>query len=144
MLEIGILGYGLLPRPLSDRLIVRRDEAPTHVGSIALPDSARGAVDLKAQTGIVLAIGPGVKATYRSAETGKLIMRGPTTVKVGDRVVFSRYTGGDLPGYPGCIMFRECDVLATIDHEAQAQAGDAQKRWGVGSTRRHDQEQAPR
>ena len=68
-------------RPLADRVIVKRLENETTTASgIVLPDNAAE----KPDQGEVLAVGPG------RVEDGKTIAM---TVKVGDTVLFGKYSG---------------------------------------------------
>lgn len=72
-------------RPLQDRLVVKRtEEATTTKGGIIIPDTAKE----KPAEGKVVAVGKG-----RVADDGKLI---PMEVKVGDRVLFSKYGGNEV------------------------------------------------
>jgi chaperonin GroES len=69
-------------RPLADRVIVKRVENETKTASgIVIPDSAAE----KPDQGEVLAVGPGKKN-----DKGELIAM---NVKVGDRVLFGKYSG---------------------------------------------------
>ncbi len=95
-------------RPILDRIIARRDEAPEMAGSIHIPEAAQKSTEMKAQTGVVLAVGSGLKP--EGSPIG-------VDVSPGDRIAFSRYTGGDVPGHPGCIILRETDVLAVLEGE---------------------------
>jgi len=70
-------------RPLGDKILVKRDEAATKTDSgIFLPESAKD----KPKQGKVMAVGNGIlnkdKGTYV-----------PFTVKKGDTVIFSSYSG---------------------------------------------------
>ena len=92
-------------RPLQDRIIVKRvEEEERTKGGIIIPDSAKE----KPQEGEVKAVGPG-----KVNEEGKKI---PMEVKVGDRVLFSKYSGTEikLEGEEHLIM-REDDVLGVIE-----------------------------
>jgi len=72
-------------RPLRDRLLVRRiDEEEKTKGGIIIPDSAKE----KPQEGEVVAVGSG-----RINESGKSV---PLDVKVGDRILFSKYSGTEV------------------------------------------------
>lgn len=62
--------------------IVRDNIEKTNEGAFFLPDSVKN----RAQTGIVLAIGPG----YLDLVTGKFI---PTTLKKGDKVFLKEFSG---------------------------------------------------
>jgi chaperonin GroES len=72
-------------RPLGDKVVVEsvEEEAKTS-GGIFLPDTAKQ----KPQEGKVVAIGTG-----RVLEDGS---RAPMAVKVGDRVVYSKYGGNEI------------------------------------------------
>jgi chaperonin GroES len=70
--------------PLHDRVLVRRlEEKETAKGGIIIPDTAKE----KPQEGEVMAIGAG------KIEKGHRI---PLDVKVGDRILFGKYTGNDI------------------------------------------------
>jgi chaperonin GroES len=93
-------------RPLHDRLIVKRleDQEQRSAGGIIIPDTAKE----KPQEGKVLAVGAGKKN-----EDGKRL---PLDVKVGDRVLFGKYSGSDIKidGEEHFIL-REEDVLAVLE-----------------------------
>ncbi len=85
--------------PLSDRVIIEPAAAETKTASgIFIPDTAKE----KPQKGIVLAVGNGKKDE-------------PMTVKVGDTVLYGKYSGTELKleGKDYLIM-REDDILAII------------------------------
>ena len=93
-------------RPLHDKILVKRDEAETKTSSgIYLPETSKD----KPKTGTIEAVGDGALNT----ETGARI---PLTVKKGDRVIFSSYSGTEvkLDGTDLLIM-SEDDILAVID-----------------------------
>ena len=88
-------------KPLSDRVVVEPAAAETKTaGGIYIPDTAKE----KPQKGTVLAVGPGK-------------VDEPTTVKVGDVVLYGKYSGTELnvEGKDLLIM-RESDILAIINH----------------------------
>jgi chaperonin GroES len=91
-------------RPLQDRLLVRRlgSEERTK-GGIIIPDTAKE----KPQEGEVIAVGNG-----KVLENGTVL---PLDVKVGDRVLFSKYAGSEvkIEGEEYTIM-REDDVLGVV------------------------------
>ncbi len=92
-------------RPLSDRILVERvEEDEKTKGGIIIPDTAKE----KPAEGKVVASGNG-----RMGEDGKLL---PMDVKVGDRVLFSKYGGTEvkIDGIDYLIM-RQDDVLGVID-----------------------------
>jgi chaperonin GroES len=68
-------------RPLHDRVVVRRIEEEKTAGGIIIPDTAKE----KPMQGEVIAVGPGLRD-----ESGKLA---PLNVKVGDRVLFGKWSG---------------------------------------------------
>lgn len=92
-------------RPLYDRILVKRVESPTvSRGGIFLPESASE----KPSEGEILATGQG-----RLADDG--VIR-PLAVKVGDRVLFSRYAGNEIKvdGQERLIL-RENEVLGIVE-----------------------------
>ncbi len=92
-------------KPLADRVLVKRiEEEEVRKGGIIIPDTAKE----KPQKGEVIAVGPG-----RVDENGKRI---PMEVKVGDKVIFSKYAGSEvkIDGEEYLIM-REDDILAIIE-----------------------------
>jgi|SRR5277367_510475 len=91
-------------RPLYDRVIVKRTEEQESVrNGIIIPDSAKE----KPQEGDVIAIGRG-----KRLDDGQLV---PLDVKVGDRILFGKYSGSEtkVEGTEYIIM-REDDVLAVL------------------------------
>jgi chaperonin GroES len=97
-------------RPLHDRVLVRRveQEAKT-TGGIIIPDTAQE----KPMEGDVIAVGPGVRG-----EDGQVH---PLDVKVGDRVLFAKWSGTEvkIDGEELMIM-KESDVIGIIDGGAAA------------------------
>jgi len=92
-------------RPMQDRIIVKRvDEETKTAGGIFIPDTAKE----KPQQGEVVAVGKGKKT-----EDGKII---PMDVKVGDKVLFGKYSGTEikLEGQDYLIM-REDDILGVVE-----------------------------
>ena len=92
-------------RPLHDRIIVKRLDQETKTASgILLPDAATE----KPDQGEVLAVGNG-----KILEDGKVR---PLDVKVGDRVLFGKYSGQTVKvdGEEYLIM-REEDVMAIVE-----------------------------
>jgi chaperonin GroES len=97
-------------RPLYDRIVVKRiEEKETVRGGIIIPDSAKE----KPQEGEVMAVGSG-----KRTEEGKII---PLDVKVGDRILFGKYSGNDIviDGEEYMIM-REDEVLGVLDTAPKA------------------------
>jgi chaperonin GroES len=91
-------------KPLADRVIVKKLEAEEKTsGGIVLPDTAKE----KPQQGEILAIGPG-KLDDKST-------RQPMEVKVGDKVLFAKYSGTEvkIDGIEYLIL-AERDILAVV------------------------------
>ncbi|HAW45501.1 MAG TPA: co-chaperone GroES [Sutterella sp.] len=92
-------------RPLHDRVIVKRLDTE-HVTSsgIVIPDNAGE----KPDQGEVLAVGPG-----KRDDAGKLL---PMDVKVGDRVLFGKYSGQTVKvdGVEYLVM-REEDIMGVLE-----------------------------
>jgi chaperonin GroES len=93
-------------RPLHDRILVRRleDEGEQRIGGIIVPDSAKE----KPQQGEVIAIGNG-----KIKEDGERL---PLDVKVGDLILFGKYTKQEV-SVEGeeYLILREDEVLAVLD-----------------------------
>ena len=92
-------------RPLHDRVIVKRiEEERKSAGGIVIPDTAAE----KPDQGEIVAVGKGKKD-----DNGKLI---PVDLKVGDRVLFGKYSGqtvrvkGDE-----LLVMREEDLMGVIE-----------------------------
>jgi len=92
-------------RPLHDRVVVRRmEEERTSAGGIVIPDSATE----KPIQGEIVAVGK-----------GKILDSGesrPLDVKVGDRVLFGKYSGTEvkLDGNDFLVM-REEDIMGVVE-----------------------------
>jgi len=92
-------------RPLQDRVIVKRlEEKEKTKGGIIIPDTAKE----KPMQGEIIAAGKG-----KVQEDGKA---SPLDVKVGDKVLFSKYAGTEvkIEGEEYLIM-REDDILGVIE-----------------------------
>ena len=92
-------------RPLQDRVVVRRmEEELTSPGGIVLPGSATE----KPIQGEVLAVG-----------NGKVLDSGesrPLDVKVGDRVLFGKYSGTEVKiDGEELLVMREDDIMGVIE-----------------------------
>ena len=91
-------------KPLADRVVVKPlEESEQMRGGLYIPDTAKE----KPSQGEVVAVGPG----KISDEGARLEM----DVKVGDRVLYGKYSGTDvtLDGVEYLIL-RESDILAVI------------------------------
>ena len=91
-------------RPLHDRILLKRiEEQEVKKGGIIIPDTAKE----KPQEGEVVAVGEG-----RRLESGE---RQPMDVKVGDLVLFGKYSGTDVMiEDEEYLILREEDVFAII------------------------------
>ncbi|NLR94204.1 co-chaperone GroES [Flammeovirga agarivorans] len=86
-------------KPLADRVLIEPAEAETQTASgLFIPDNAKE----KPQRGTVVAVGNGTKDE-------------PLTVKVGDTVIYGKYSGTEL-NLEGndYLMMREADILAIV------------------------------
>lgn len=93
-------------KPLGNRVIVEPAESEeVTAGGIVLPETAKE----KPQKGTVLAVGPGDRD-----EDGNYI---PMDVKVGDVVLFAKYSGTEvkLDGKK-LLILRESDLLAIVQN----------------------------
>jgi chaperonin GroES len=97
-------------RPLYDRIVVKRiEEQETTRNGIVIPDSAKE----KPQEGEVMAIGKG-----KRLEDGTMV---PLDVKVGDRILFGKYSGNEIKlESTEYIIMREDDVLGVLNVVPQA------------------------
>ena len=98
--------------PLHDRVLVRRlEEKETAKGGIIIPDAAKE----KPQEGEVMAIGAG------KMEKGRRV---PLDVKVGDRILFGKYTGNDINiDDQEYLILREEEILVKLSRMAKSAAG---------------------
>ncbi|ADL07060.1 co-chaperone GroES [Thermosediminibacter oceani] len=91
-------------RPLGDRIVIKVLEKEEKTkGGIVLPDTAKE----KPQKGEVIAVG-----------TGEIIdgKRVPLEVKVGDKIIFSKYAGTEVKfDDEEYLILRQSDVLAIIE-----------------------------
>jgi len=95
--------------PLHDRVLVRRlEEKETAKGGIIIPDTAKE----KPHEGEVMAVGAG------KIEKGKRV---PLDVKVGNRILFGKYTGNEiLVDDQEYLILREEEILAKVSGMAKA------------------------
>ena len=91
-------------KPLGDRVVVKPlDKEEVTKGGLVLPDTAKE----KPQEGEVIAVGPG-----RVSDDGKRI---DMEVKVGDKVVYSKYAGTEYKEDEiEYLIVRESDILAKL------------------------------
>lgn len=91
-------------RPLHDRVVVRRvDSEEKTAGGIILPDTAQE----KPSEGEIVAIGSGARD-----ESGKQV---PMDVKVGDRVLFGKWSGTEVKvNGQDVLIMKESDIMGVI------------------------------
>jgi chaperonin GroES len=90
--------------PLGDRVFVKVSPSEEKTaGGILLPDTAKE----KPQVGEVMAVGPGKRNDDGS--------RSALEVKVGDKVLYSKYAGTDVKlGGDDYVLLSEKDILASV------------------------------
>jgi chaperonin GroES len=93
-------------RPLFDKVLVKRNEEPLKTkGGLFLPENS---TKEKPVEGTVLAVGNG-----RVGDDGKTT---PLTVKVGDKVVFGKYSGTEIKvDGEDRLILREDDILGVLE-----------------------------
>ena len=91
-------------RPLDDRVVVKPlDVEEKTAGGLVLPDTAKE----KPQTGEILAVGPGKR--------NKDGDRAPLAVKVGDQVIYGKYSGTEIKVEGEELkILRESDILGKL------------------------------
>jgi chaperonin GroES len=92
-------------KPLADRLVVEPiEQEDVTAGGIILPETAKE----KPQQGTVIAAGPG-----RTDDEGDRIAM---EVKVGDRVLYAKYSGTEIKlDGKKMLILREADILAVVE-----------------------------
>ena len=92
-------------RPLHDRVVIKRmEEEKASPGGIIIPDSATE----KPVKGEVVAVGNG-----KIQDNGKVQ---PLDVKVGDTVLFGKYSGTEVKvDSDELVVMKEDDIMAVID-----------------------------
>lgn len=92
-------------RPLNDRVVIKRMEAEEKTASgIVLPGNASEKPDM----GEVVAVGDG-----KVLDSGN---RQPMTVKVGDKVIFGKYSGQTVKvDGDELLVMREEDVMGIVE-----------------------------
>ena len=95
---------GVSLQPLEDRIVVKPSEGEEMTASgLVIPDTAKE----KPQEGEVLAVGPG------RFEDGNRV---PLDVKVGDKVIYSKYGGTEVKvGGDELLVLSARDVLAIVN-----------------------------
>ena len=95
---------GVSLQPLEDRIVVKPSEGEEMTASgLVIPDTAKE----KPQEGEVIAVGPG------RFEDGSRV---PLDVKVGDKVIYSKYGGTEVKvGGDELLILSARDVLAIVN-----------------------------
>lgn len=107
----------IVPRPVHDRIVVRRLESETITpGGLVIPEKGRE----KPCRGVVLAVGPG------RWERGSRV---PMSVVPHDVILFGKYAGSEVPWSRGgdVLVISDGDVLG-VELEAHAHPRDANER----------------
>jgi chaperonin GroES len=96
--------------PLGSNVIVKPvDEETVSKGGIIIPDTAKE----KPHEGEIIAAGPG-----KVSKAGNLL---PMDVKVGDRVIYAKYTGSEIKiDNEKYLIMPESDILAIKKSQAAA------------------------
>src|SRR5215468_12242455 len=110
----GLFKMAVNLTPLHDRVVIRRIEEKESIkGGIIIPDSAKE----KQQEGEVIAVGSGKR------EKGELV---PLDVKVGDRVLFGKYSGTEIKvDDEELLILREDEILAILESEGKTKGKGA-------------------
>jgi chaperonin GroES len=97
-------------RPLQDRVLVRRiEQEEKTAGGIIIPDTAKE----KPMEGEVIAAGPGTRG-----DDGKL---NPLDVKVGDRVLFGKWSGTEIKiDGEDLVVMKESDIMGIVEETTAA------------------------
>ncbi|NUB09109.1 co-chaperone GroES [Azospirillum sp. Vi22] len=92
-------------RPLHDRVVVRRvAQEEKSKGGIIIPDTAKE----KPQEAEVIAVGPGARD-----DQGRVH---PLDVKVGDRVVFGKWSGTEIKVQgEDLLVIKEADIVGVVE-----------------------------
>jgi len=102
-------------RPLHDRVVLKRIEEKEQIrGGIIIPDTAKE----KPQEGEVVAVGAG-----KAKDNGERI---PLDVKVGDRVLFGKYSGTEIKiDDQELLIVREDEILGVVDSTSKTKGKGA-------------------
>lgn len=92
-------------KPLGNRVLIQRSKAQAKKGGILLPETAQE----KPKEGVVVAVGPG-----KVDENGR---KEPMNLKIGDRVLFSSYSGTEVKSITDeeeFLIMSEDDILGVL------------------------------
>ena len=95
-------------RPLHDRVVVKRIDAEEKTaGGIIIPDTAKE----KPMEGEIVAAGPGARGDDRKLQ--------PLDVKVGDRVLFGKWSGTEIKiDGEDFVVAKESDIMGVVEETA--------------------------
>jgi len=111
--DVRDLGRNVMKfRPLQDRVLIRRiEEEEKTAGGIIIPDTAKE----KPMEGEVIAAGLGTRG-----DDGKLQ---PLDVKVGDRVLFGKWSGTEIKiDGEDFVVAKESDIMGVVEEAASSKA----------------------
>ncbi|HEY6332009.1 MAG TPA: co-chaperone GroES [Blastocatellia bacterium] len=102
-------------RPLHDRVVLKRIEEKEQVrGGIIIPDSAKE----KPQEGEVVAVGAG-----KLKDGGERV---PLDVKVGDKVLFGKYSGTEIKvDDQELLILKEDEILGVVESTSKTKGKGA-------------------
>jgi chaperonin GroES len=118
-------------KPLGDRIWVKKVESEEKIGSIHIPELFKD----QPQVGKVVAVGPGPLTewpegfTLETGHSGPIytvyVKRQPCSVKVGDTILFGKYSGASVPVVMHetkheVFLLREEEVLAILEEVEDA------------------------
>jgi len=114
-------------RPLQDRVLIRRiEEEEKTKGGIIIPDTAKE----KPMEGEVIAAGPGSRG-----DDGKLH---PLDVKVGDRVLFGKWSGTEIKiDGEDFVVAKESDIMGVVEEAASQKAACREETMAAKEVRFH-------
>lgn len=91
-------------KPLQDKVLIKREEPiQKTAGGIIIPDTSKE----KPSRGVVVSVGPGSRN-----EKGDII---PMSLKEGDKVLFTKWGGTEIPNSEDLVILKESDVLGVIE-----------------------------
>jgi chaperonin GroES len=91
-------------KPLYDKVLIKREEALEKTsGGIIIPDTSKE----KPSIGVVVSVGNGIKN-----EKGDIV---PLILKEGNKVLFSKWGGTEIPNSDDLVILKESDILGIIE-----------------------------
>jgi co-chaperonin GroES (HSP10) len=101
--------------PLGNRVLIIPIQTASEIGGIIVPKNVKDARDGSTTEGTVIDVGPDVERVIRVNDDGNEVEE--TRLKPGDRVVFSRYTGLEIPFMDGTkfLLIPDGDIQGILD-----------------------------